>query len=411
MARKTVTTIEDESPPEMPPPGIEAYSYIDDDDQSVAAESALEGLLSEFSGSGDAIVNVYRQIDGANNIAFLFKTTPTEMRGGEIMEKLRDSYGSGDYRVHVREGHRIVGNKGFSVEAAAVPETPAAKDNSGDMMAMMMTQMNNQQALMITAIEAFGNRTPPPAPDPAAQQLAMVQILATLKEIATPAQPPQADDGVERLIQGITLAQKLGNKEGETNTSDLLMEGMRQFAPAIAQATQTGLAHQQAAQGAPGAPQLAPPGPGGPGAPGQPQTPEQQAMFEQTLLRTQLKFLVKNAQEGRNPELYAELLLDQVGEEKLLGFIGDENAMEKLIALVPEVETVRPWFERMRVVILELTAPENADDNERDEGEFIPGTPMGGVIIPAAPDAVSDTPNDGDVSSTPTGGNGDAPHS
>lgn len=401
MARKTVTTIEDETPPETAP-GIEAYSYIDDDDQSVAAESALEGLLSEFSGSGDAIVNVYRQIDGANNIAFLFKTTPTEMRGGEIMEKLRDSYGSGDYRVHVREGHRIVGNKGFSVEAAAVAEVAAVKDNSSDMMAMMMAQMNNQQALMITAIEAFGNRTPPATPDPAAQQLAMVQILATLKEIATPATPQNADDGVERLIQGITLAQKLGKGDGETNTSDILMEGLRQFAPAIAQATTQGLA-AQGVPGAPGAPQLAPPPQGEP-------TPEQAAMFQQTLLRTQLKFLVKNAQEGRNPELYAELLLDQVGEEKLLEFIGAPDAMDKLIALVPEVETVRPWFERMRVVILELTAPENADHNEGSEGEFIPGTPMGGVIIPAAPDAVSDTPNDGDPSSTPTGGNGDAPH-
>jgi len=121
MARKTVTTevVENETPPVG---GIEAYKYIDEDDQSAEAESALEGLLSEFSGSGDAIVNVYRQIDGANNIAFLFKTTPTEMRGGEIMEKLRDTYGSGDYRVHVRESNRIVGNKGFSVEAAAVPE-------------------------------------------------------------------------------------------------------------------------------------------------------------------------------------------------------------------------------------------------------------------------------------------------
>jgi len=262
------------------------------------------------------------------------------------------------------------------------------------MMAMMMTQMNNQQALMISAIEAFGNRPVPVAPpvqDPAAMQLAMVQTLATLKEIATPPAAPAADDGVERLIQGITLAQKLGKGDGETNTSDLLMEGLRQFAPAIAQATQAGMATQA---GPPGAAQLPPP----PGAP-PPQSPEQKAMFERTLLRTQLKFLVKNAQEGRNPELYAELLLDQVGEVKLLEFIG-----------APDVEAVRPWFERMRVVILELTASENDDHNEDSEGEFIPGTPLNAVIIPPAPDAISDAPNDGDITSPATGGNGDAPH-
>ena len=408
MARKTVTTIEEESPPETGPLEGVAYSFVDDDD-GTNAESALEGLLNEFSGSGDAIVNVYRQIDGANNIAFLFKTTPTEMRGGEIMEKLRDAYGSGDYRIHVREKNLIVGNKGFSIEAPKEAEKVEAKDNTSDMMAMMMNQANNQQALLLAAVNAFASKEappPPPAIDPVAMQAGMINALVALKGLAVD-DKPVGKDPVEMLIQGITLAKELGPKEGETNSNDLVLEGLKAFAPTIVGATQAGMA-QMAGNAPPGAP------PGAPGAPPQqlpgppPATPENREVFEKQLMKVQLGFLVRNAMEGRNPELYAELVLDQIGAEKVLEFIGAPDAMDKLIALVPEIETVRPWFDRLRVCIMELTAPENDAQNESDAGEFIPGTPInGGVIIPPAPDAIPSTTIEGDTSGAPTGGNGD----
>lgn len=406
MARKTVTTETVDDDDAEPSPLIPGYSFEDTDDTATRAENALEGLLDEFSGSGDAIVNVYRQISGANNIAFLFKTTPTEMRGGEIMEKLRDEYGSGDYRVHIRADNRIVGNKGFSVERAEKPEPVAPRDNSSDMMAMVLAQMNNQQTLMVEAIRAFGEAQKahqPPAPvDPVAMQAGMINALVALKGLATDNGDPQRKDPVEMLIQGITLARELQPRDTETNSNDLLLEGIKHFGPVIAQASHSGMIPGMPRPS--GAPQLGPPP-----AEGQP-SPEQKVLFEKQLLKTQLGFLVKNAMEGRNPELYAELLIDQVGEKKVLEFIGQPEAMDKLIALVPEVESVRPWFERLRVCILELTAPENADHNEETEGTFFPGTPMGGVIIPPAPDAVSDTPSDSDTSGAPTGPNGDTPH-
>lgn len=407
MARKTVTTIEDDDQQSTPAiPGFDPgnYTFVDEDD-GTSAESALEGLLNEFSGSGDAIVNVYRQINGANNIAFLFKTTPTEMRGGEIMEKLRDTYGSGDYRIHVREKNLIVGNKGFSIEAPKEPEKVEPKDSSGDLIAMMMNQANNQQALLLAAINAFANKEAPPAPpavDPVAMQTAMIQTLVAMKGLVSD-DKPLGKDPVEMLIQGITLARELGPKEGETNSNDLLLEGLKAFAPTIVGATQAGMAQLQ--PGRPGGPPQAPgAAPQQLNAPPQPENPE---MFEKQMMKMQLGFLVKNAMEGRDPALYAELLLDQLGEKKVLEFIAAPDAMDKLIALVPEVESVRPWFERVRECIMELTAAENAGHNE-GEPEIIPGTPLnGGVIIPPAPDAVSHTTIEGNTSGAPAGDNGD----
>jgi hypothetical protein len=219
---------------------------------------------------------------------------------------------------------------------------------------------------------------------------------------------PQGKDPVEMLIQGITLAKELGPKEGETNSNDLLLEGLKAFAPTIVGATQAGMA--QLHQGVPGGPPRAPGAPPGPPQQLQGPPPEQKEMFEKQMMKVQLGFLVKNAMEGRNPELYAELVLDQVGQDKVLQFIGAPDAMDKLIELVPEIESVRPWFERLRVCILELTAPENDAQNESDAGEHFPGTPInGGVIIPPAPepDAVSNTTIEGHAGGAPAGGNGD----
>lgn len=366
-ARKKVTTVVEE------PAAEEAeYTIIEDDEGEEAQLDALEGLIGEFTGAADIVVNVYRQGEG-KNISFLFRTSPDEMSGGEIMERCRDNYGTGDYRIHIRQGPRIVHNRPFSVEAKKEPD-PALVQNTGqaDIIALVTANAAQTQqmfmATMTAMAEALKGREPPPAPDPVAMQNSMIQALVALKGLAVP--EATAKDPVEMLIQGVQLAAELRPSDGDTNANDLVLAGLKAFAPTITEATRQGMAAQAAGQPQPGAPGA--PGADAPGQEGAQQMTadaarEREMGLRQVMMRQQLGWLVKQASVGKNPDLYAELLLDQVGEQVVLDFIGKPDALEQLAGIEPRVKDYSVWFEELRACILELTAPEDGGHIEREQ--------------------------------------------
>lgn len=401
--RKTTTVVEDAAPDD------DATTLIYTEDDTATAEvDALEGMISEFSGSADTVVNVYRQGDG-KSLSFLFRTHPGEMTGGEIMEQCRDHYGTGSYRVHIRQGPRLVANKPFSVEAKKEPEEDERyrrDDNGREMLAFITAQMNNQQAMFANTMTAFaevfkGNQqnTQPPF-DPVAMQTSLIQSLAALKQMSEG--KDESKSAIEMFIQGITLAKDLAPKDGETNTSDLLLKGLEMFGPTISEAT------KQAAMRRTNSEQV-PPGNGQQNlqAPNADAEREREMGLQKMMLKQQLGFLIAQAKSGKDPELYAELLLDQVGEERVLQFIGQPDAMKKLIELNPEVSTVQVWFDRLRYAILDLTNDDDAGETESTEGAPVSGE----VVSKAETDALSESTNAGNTggnSERPTGDTGDS---
>lgn len=393
MPTKRVTTVTEEEAPE----DAQIIEVVDDDEDEIQALDALEGMISEFSGAADAVVNVYRQGEG-KNLSFLFRTNPDEMTGGEIMERCRDHYGTGDYRIHIRKGPRLVANKPFSVEAKQAPDpatvqTPqmgvaeilAIMQASNDRMANMFSESMRAMA------EAFKGRDSAQV-DPVAMQSTIMQSVAALKQMTE--KPDTSKDAVEMLIQGLTLAKDLSPRDGETNSTDVLLKAIEQFGPPLVNAAAAG-----AAPGAPGNGQMGPPQ--------DPQAAadaarEREMGIRQQMIRQQLGFLVQNAAAGKNPELYAELLLDQLGERVVLDFIGKPDAMDQLIAIDGNVAQFRPWFESVRAAILELTGEPGDTDGIPPNGAPI----VGDVIIPGH-DAISDAADDGDASGDTVGASGD----
>lgn len=377
MARRRTTTVTEESAPEE---AEFADVIMEPDETEEARLTALDGMIAEFSGGADTVVNVYRQGEG-KNLSFLFRTTPDELTGGEIMERCRDGYGTGDYRIHIRAGSRLVKNAPFSVEKVQGPDPalagPAQQGLGIAEVIAMMQASNDKMAMMFSeTMRAMGEAmksNQAPAFNPAEMQASLIQSLAALKSMTE--KPDTAPtDPVAMLIQGITLAKELNPKEGETNSSDILLEGIKQFAPAIAQATQMGTAR------------LSAPANGGelPGPPGSEQTAadaakEKEMGLRNMMLRQQLGFLIKQAENGKNPDLYAELLLDQLGETVVLDFIGKDDALETLAKINPGVNGQRIWFEALKTAILDLTGPDDAGDTGL-EGEILPAEPITDAI-------------------------------
>ena len=399
MAARKVTTVTEENVPE----DAEYTTVIDDSDELIDEQEsldALDGMIAEFSGAADTVVNVYRQGEG-KNLSFLFRTSPAEMTGGEIMERCRDNFGTGDYRVHIRKGRRLVKNAPFSVEAMTVKETPgqqapamgiaeiiAIMQSSNDRMSLMFTESMRAMA------EAFKGREQPSF-DPVAMQTSLIQSLAALKGMTDKPETNQKDP-VEMLVQGITLARELGPKDGDTNTSDILLEALKQFAPAIAGATHAMQARQP---GTPANPALA--GPRDPAAAADAQR-EHDMNLRNIWMKQQLGFLVKQAENGKDPSLYAEVLLDQLGPVVVLDFIQKDDALAQLAKINPGVAGQRIWFEKLRDAILELTRDDPTGETEVT-GDFIPANGQGNYS------AISDADDARHAASDSGRSGGDAP--
>ncbi len=366
--------------------------------------SGAEALIEEVRGEDDATVNVYRIGAGRGKEAFLFSQSPNDVSAKDIMERCQTEFLGGDFKMVIRDANRIVRSARFSVEIPKQPDAPPKPEGLGitELLAMMQAQntqnMQMFQASMTAMAEAFkGSQNNQPAFNPTEATRTIMESVAAIKQLADPPAPPP-DNGskmVEMLIQGVTLAREIGGKEGETNTNDLLSKAM-DFLPALATGAQT-LQNQRAQPPVPVGPQPHP-------------DPETQASIErehrEAMEREQEKqawelniaMLLGWAKQGKDPLLYAELILDNAGEEKVIAFIEQPDAMEKLISINPEVANFRPWFEQLKAEILALTEPDPAPD-----------TPLNGeatTVDETPDDAISETGSTRDASSTPGGSAG-----
>lgn len=379
----------------------EFYSVEDGGEDEI---SAADALIDEIRGEEETTVNVYRIGSGRGKETFLFSASPEDITAKDIMERCRDQYGGGDFKMVTRDAKKIVRSARFSVEAVAAPEKEEKREEFGAGAMIAMIQQSNQQMMgmfqttMAAMAEAMrgGNQ---PAFNPTEATRTIMESVAAIKQLADPPQNNNGSEMVKMLIQGITLAKEMGTKDGDTNSYDLLGKAL-DYLPALA-------------AGAQALPGYKPPGaaPGhNPGAPPMPHPdPETQASIErehrEAMEREQEKrawemnvaMLLGWAKTGKDPLLYAELVIDNAPEDRLLAFVNAPDAMEKLIAINPEVANYRPWFETLKNEILALTEPDDSPDTDHTD------EPLTGEI---AENAVSGEPGEGDTSSAPRGNGG-----
>ncbi len=411
MATRKITTetVEDAS---------EMAEVVEVDAVEEAAESALDGILADFSGADDVSVNVYRQGEG-KNISFLFKTMPEDMNGGDIMERCRDQFGTGDYRLHVRKGPRILANRSFSVEApkdVAPTISQPQQFGTAELMAIMARQNENTQTMfanMMTAMATMfqGAHQNQPAINPVEMQNSILQGVMAMKQMAEP--ESKSPDAVTMLIKGMELAGSMAPKSGDTNMNDIFLKAVEAF-PALAQATkasapaqmvprpgqghinppmQTSAGNVHALKGAPPS-YVVPKGTvdtSKPLPPGKvevmeppPQNPPPDDAFI-TQAREHLQGLCKLAAHDKDPGIYAPMIVDQMGEEAVRGFIGHDDALQQLAAIEPTVALYPGWFSHLKEAILELI-DEPDEPNESDEPiieEEAPETDASDELTPA----------------------------
>jgi len=81
------------------------------------------------------------------------------------------------------------------------------------------------------------------------------------------------------------------------------------------------------------------------------------------MLTMQVNNLVNQAAAGKDPALYADLIIDNMSEAQIREFLGRPDLKALLVSINPNVSNYWPWFEKLQSEVMAgLTMPETPAD-------------------------------------------------
>lgn len=376
MARKTTTTtIEDEA-------NADKREEIDDLD----SDTDVLRALTELEGSDDIRWQIYRLSEP--NKGYITEISTAEL----TLERIAEC-GPGRYKVRgIKEDGRYF--KSRTITIAKKPESEnnsllefMEKSKNGDMHALqfMTLLMNQQQAqqqnMTQVLVAALGRDRDPKRPEIpwGAIVSAIPPSLVALKEFFA-----NKADPIKQMTDVITLTEKLreGGDRAGTTWPDLIKEGLSTIPATL-----------QSLKGSPSDPgvqtrvetRTVPPPPPPPPV----QTPEaiapplaDSAMNLQLLswMRDMISQLLKAATRNANPELYAELFVDElpesISDQQVLSLLSADDWWQKLSLFDSRIVPYEHWFAQLRESLLMILQSDGETPNDRSEHD---GTDSGEI--------------------------------
>lgn len=342
---------------------------------AVSAYLALSGVENQDT------VAVFRASEtGAP--AYLF-SVDAQMPPDRLMRRIREDYGTGQYRFQVRQGGRIVKNyligveaepvRGAAVAAAAAPVAAPQVD----MTQFMLAQMQQAQQMTTQVITAALGR--PLAERPGVD---IPKLLAAAAPLVVPAvagivelvkSRPDPLDMATKMVKIKELFGGGGDGGGrETGVMDVLAEGLKTLGPILDRASQAPPQQHVATVQQPRPAAIASKPVDTPPNITKANTPANHP------LNALLAALVRAAEKSGDPYTYAEVIIDQWPgtPEQLTVLMNNPQWLETLARFEPRVLAHAEWFKQVH---LALTEPEADDDPDGD-----PGDEAGGLDTAAA---------------------------
>lgn len=325
-------------------------------------EQVIGGLNDK---TDDAYIAVYKQLGTGKESMSLVNKWPIDQFDSvdDMLIYLRDNYGAGQYRVHVRVEGKLKANNLVSV-AAPLEKTV---DNADGAIGQVLLAMEQQNQRFMQLVNSLQNR----GPSEDEQEEKMLRKMMLYKQLFA-SDAPQAG-GFKEILGTIEGLKQLGINVGVGGSSeekeDSLVNILEKAAPIVTAAL------TQNAQN----PQVQPkPNP-------QARHPDMN-MIKKMQLKAGLGMLIKGAQSGGDPYDYAAMVGQQVDSATIKGFLDDPLNYQKVLSLDPACAAHKEWFDDL----LEHVKAQNGRPSKFD-GEYDDLTDSDGNDINAQTDDKSQT--------------------
>jgi hypothetical protein len=338
------------------------------------SDVSLMNALAEIGGSDvEATVSVYRASSekGLKGGAWLTSCAASEFS----LEMLRDNYGGGTYRIHIKKDGRIVkgGNRLITIEEAKKPvATFVPQQPAPDFMKfaeVMQSGFSRLGELIVQMNQA-------PRVDSNQMRRDMMADMLTMKEIFGVGHAPQQNNGeqaINMLMKGLELAREITPREGEAGTADIIMEALKTFGKPIAEVAMSRAV--QAQEPIPALARAREPAENFTPAP----APEQPQANEETMLKMYAAMLADKAAQDSDPAIYAGLVVDNMPEEQLRALIDRPDLMQFLGSLSPKLVQYPEWVNEFISVIREMLTDEEIPASvQENQAGSVPDANNGG---------------------------------
>lgn len=336
----------------------------------------------------DDVIRALTELEGADEITWTVTrlSEPNsgfcgEMSTVEISKRrIAEAYGPGRYRV---QGTRPDGKYFKSGRISIATPARDASDKTADLVEALKGNKNGDTSmlpLLLAMIQsnstivsaALARPVEPKKEIPWTALLTATPVaLTALKSFF---KNDNDSESMEKLLKQLTILEKLkGDDKGGSSWPDIIRDGLsslREMAPFAggARTPQPVSAHVVSTAS--------------PGVRGQipvsasiPETPEAIEPTPENLtmdwLRKKIDELLQNAAQNKNPELRAELLLDDlppfIPESMIKNMLTRDDWFEQLSAFDNRVLSYHGWFNELRECILETLDPDGVSNNERSE--------------------------------------------
>lgn len=352
---------------------LENYPRLSNEQDELPDDLAFQSIINELGLSDESgSVNVYK-LQGGNyhDQIFLFDCMPAEFKLSMLQNPDYHSDGFHKFKVILRNSRNIVKAKQIAVMPNAklfekVADTP--HNNSNDLI-LAIKSINDSNQALITALIASQHTQSVVVPQKSTMDF--LQEMQLMREVMGINQAPVAPAAQQSPLEVLELAKELAlamNPEANTGIMNTMGRMLEKYGEPIMNAIASAPKPQMPAlktNPIPINPHGITPNPLPPSL----VTAEPKDDM-QIMLKMYLSQLVNQAKRGADVNLYADLIIDQLGDE-IYPLLETPDWFEKLTLLNGDVAPLKAWFERLRSAILfepqneeELTTLELDDINE-----------------------------------------------
>lgn len=354
---------------------LENNRQVDQDDD-IPDDLAFQSIINELGMSDESgKVNVYKLLKGNyNDQIFLFECSPTEFSLTMLQNPDFHDDGHHKFKVILRNSKNIVRAKQIAVMPNAKLFTNPIEiktDNGIDIVTALKMMHEQNQALIASIMTKQVN-------EPVAQKttMDMLREMQLMKQVMGMDERPVIQHAPQQSpLEVLQLAKELAlamNPDADTGVMSVMGRMLEKYGEPIMSAISS--SQQAPAQPVPvrvpipANPHGITPNPLPQALPAQNNSIESDNQDMSFMLKMYLSQLITQAKRDADVNLYADLILDQVGDD-IYQLIEAPDWFERLQTLNGEVTLYRAWFERLKTALqtdVDIDSDEISTNNEID---------------------------------------------